>query len=388
MQVQFMEEFGVNIRNEDDLYQFKYNQLVAKWTPHETWECRGSILRRTNGTWKFVARPFDKFFNQHEGHSGVHEKAVFDANVHNYFLNEKADGTCIQVWWDDVKNTYRSSTLGTITPFLVGDYEFTFDDLFWKTLGENSKDMITFAKDKTFILELCCTANRIVTKYPEDKIFLLAVRDNESGEYTSRVDSESIVADHIGLNLHLPYFDSLVSLGINSLEELLLFVNKSTSNKELFGEYPEGFVVYDDSKPVCKIKNEAYLAMHNVSGGDTAHTRNVVIDCFFTNTLDDIYDHLIEPMQEYAEGLKDKVVALFEQIQTVMTEIENSEFETQKDYAMKVQAIAPKNFYGFFFQKKNEILDSEKPNMEIFTDWLTLNYKKFEDYWKDRETPD
>lgn len=188
MEVQFMEEFGVNVRNEDDLFQFKYNQLVAKWLRPETWECRGCILRRTNVTWKFVARPFDKFFNQHEGHSGVHEKAVFDANIKRYALIEKLDGTNISMWFDSKIGVWRISTLGAITTKNVGDYNITFADLFWKTTGDKISfvnKLSDFDKLYTFIFELCCNENRIVTKYKKNKIVLLGIRNLETGEYVS-----------------------------------------------------------------------------------------------------------------------------------------------------------------------------------------------------------
>ena len=61
----FMEKFGVGVKQEDDLYQFKYNMLAAKWLPDNiTKESRGVIIRRDNNAWSIVSRPFDKFFNQ------------------------------------------------------------------------------------------------------------------------------------------------------------------------------------------------------------------------------------------------------------------------------------------------------------------------------------
>lgn len=90
----FMEKFGVNVKQEDDLYLFKYGMISVKWDD-VTHECRGAILRPTKKGWEFLARPFDKFFNQHEGHCPVFEAKEFERRMDNLRLVEKADGSCI-----------------------------------------------------------------------------------------------------------------------------------------------------------------------------------------------------------------------------------------------------------------------------------------------------
>jgi len=281
------------------------------------------------------------------------------------------------------------STLGTITPQNVYDYEFTFEDLFWSTLGVNASDLSDDLWDKgtTYIFELCCAENRILTKYPQNTIFLLGWREIAHGLHAYREEQEEFVekAQSAGLNITMPYAEKLVNNGIETLEGVKLFVHEATSMTEMFGEYPEGFVIYDGLKPVCKIKNEQYLSLHHISGGDHLHTRNVVIDAYFAGTLDDIMDHLTDPMKEFAESLRHKVEALFLKIQHVFADMDHKHFDTQKDYALFVQANVDRQFWPFFFQKKEDILDQSTDHMEVFTNWLTLTYKRFLDYWKSQE---
>lgn len=47
-----------------------------------------------------------KFFNRNENQSGYLEKKVFDAHCSQFSLTEKADGTCIQLWYLILKSDF------------------------------------------------------------------------------------------------------------------------------------------------------------------------------------------------------------------------------------------------------------------------------------------
>jgi len=85
----FIEKFGVDVKKEDNLYQFKYNMITVNWSFPITHECRGVILRY-NGTWDYVSRPYNKFFNYHEPLCAIREKDF----APNLQIIEKADGCC------------------------------------------------------------------------------------------------------------------------------------------------------------------------------------------------------------------------------------------------------------------------------------------------------
>lgn len=381
----FMDKFGIGVKKEDDLYQFKYNQLAAKWNRDLTHQCRGVILRKTD-KWQYVSRPFDKFFNQHEGYCPVFQENDFNSRVNDLWIVEKADGTCIQLWYDNIKSKYRVSTLGTITTMNVQDYDITFEDLFWETLAINinESNMDLFNKNMTYIFELCCLENRILTKYPENVIFLLGARNIESGNFSCKEEQEKLVENAVlqGLKLKMPYYEHMTNSGINNLFDMKKFVHDAISMTDMFGDFPEGFVIYDGLKPIAKMKNEQYLSLHHVAGGDRLHTRNVIIDSYFANTIDDLYAHLDDRFKEFADSLKKKVESLFLRMQHTFSSMDAKLFETQKDYAIFIQGNADKEFWAFFFQNKEKLLDSTVDKMDLFTNWLSVSYKKFLDYWK------
>lgn len=384
----FLEKFGVDVKREDDLFLFKYDMLAARWSFAITHECRGVILRNTNGVWKFVCRPFDKFFNQTEPYCTIVEEPTFNSNCPQLSFVEKADGSMINLWFDDVKDTWRASTGGTITPGNAGDYDVKFDALFFQTLGlvaEQLKSVQSLDKGSTHIHELCCEENRIVTKYPENKVFLLGVRNNEHGTYMDVNAQEEILLEIMekGGKSTLPYRINFAYIDVKTLEQARAYVEAQSTNFKDFGEYPEGFIVYDGFKPLCKMKNMRYLQLHAFSGGDIGHTRNKVIEAFFTGTLDDYYMMLTERMKEFAESLKDKVVEQYKKMSAVSEHFVGKTFETQKDYALTVQKYVDKPFHAFFFSQKERILDADDLQ-DIFRVWISKNYGKFEDYWKGR----
>lgn len=372
----FMANFGVNVKVENDLFLFKYDQIAANWQKDLTRECRGVILRKSVNGWVVVSRPFDKFFNQHEGHSGIHDEKSFNAACSGFEFHEKGDGTCIQMWFDNVKRIWRASTLGTITPGQVGDIPgLTFDQLFWETMEKNGFDQSKLTesdRDYTFIFELCCAENRILTKYSHNKIFLLAARNKATGEYVSFEE----FADR--LHASKPTVNKFADLGITTLEQARDWVEAQSKNIDLYGEYPEGFVIYKNGTPVAKMKNRDYVDKHHAIGaGDILHTRNVVIERFFAGTLDDLMDVLVDSMKEYAERIRDWWIERSAENMVVCQELRKHDFETQKDFALYVQHHAPKQFAAFYFSNKDDILAGYVIT-PLLNKWIQDNWKKFE----------
>jgi hypothetical protein len=184
----FAEKFGVNVKTEEGgLFQFKYSPISAKWSRNIVSECRGTILRFTpNYGWVCCARPFDKFWNQHELACPYNDPKLFDASLGQFSFSEKIDGTCILLWWDPVLVRWRVSTLGCISTSFVADLVgVTFEDLFWRTIDKDR--VLSFfeplGRDYTGIFELYTAENRILTKYSSDRVYLLAIRGNIHGDY-------------------------------------------------------------------------------------------------------------------------------------------------------------------------------------------------------------
>lgn len=60
-----------------------------------------------------------------------------------------------------------------------------FEDAFWDLLckQEDAFEVIDtcFDKSRTYLFELCCEANRVVTRYKTDTLFLIGARERDTG---------------------------------------------------------------------------------------------------------------------------------------------------------------------------------------------------------------
>jgi hypothetical protein len=385
----FREKFGVVVKQEGNLFQFKYHMIEAKWTLPLTHKCRGVIVKyNIDGTWEYRSRPFDKFFNQHEGYSPVFDQRDFANCAPRMCSVEKADGTCIQVWWDPGHKKWRISTLGTITTLQIQDSDLTFDGLFRETVKDFENSTLfknDEAKEHTWIFELCCEDNRILTKYESDRAFLIGVRHTEHGTFAN----DEIMDEYVASLWTEGYTDIvrpsriwLSKIGIKELDQAIQWIESEAKKIDIYGEYPEGFVIYMDGKPLCKMKNVGYLQLHHVSGGDNLRTRNVIIESVLRGTIDDIQSALSVRMKTFADRCRQVLIQKQIETQKAVEEVASKEYETQKAFAMAVQQTAPKNMWAFFFKNKDKILADSTEVPDMFYSWMFNNYAKYIDDFK------
>lgn len=364
----FLENFGVNIRQEENLFLFKYGLIAAKWNDI-TKECRGFIAKFENGEWKCKARPYDKFFNLHEEQCPIAQESSFQNKKNNLSLAEKADGSCILLWHDDKQ--WRVSTLGSIETGPVYDFPFTFANLFNNTVSYDEKKL---NKNWTYIFELCCEDNRIVTRYGYDHAVMLGIRDRNSGLY---LDTK----EHISFfrNVRLPIRLSLHENDIETIQDLYELAEKESVHP-MYGEYPEGFVVYENDIPIAKIKNKKYLFLHKVGGGDIKQSMNQIVDAIFKGYLDDVYDSLTKKLKHFALNIQEQVRELEAKCLHNMNEIKSKGFSTRKEVAIYVNTHIEKNIRPYFFENIPHILSEENVDMDNFEKWLQKCYNKID--WK------
>ena len=135
-------------------------------------ECRG-LKFHPDGT--IGARPFHKWFNINEREET--QQHVVDLSLPHVIM-EKLDGSMIHPMMVD--GNVRWMTKMGITEVALQAEEF---------VAENTK-YLDFAcwcitNKLTPLFEWCSRKQKIVIDYPEDKLVLLAVRDNVTGEYLS-----------------------------------------------------------------------------------------------------------------------------------------------------------------------------------------------------------
>ena len=161
------------------------------------------------------------------------------------------------------------------------------------------------------------------------------------------------IADLLGVSL--PRKHLLKDLNIYSLDQVLAFVEESSKDKTL-GEFPEGWVLYVNGTPIAKIKNSLYVNLHHIGGGDTAHTKNVVIEAFFNASIDDMMKVLTDPMVAYVEALRKWYIAKSAEVMADYRSISEGTYADQKAYALRVQKIADKGLMALFFAEKEKVI--------------------------------
>lgn len=356
----WLEKFGVMVKKKGDLYLFKYNQLRAKWMEPLTHQCRGPIFRYYDGLWVRLTRPFDKFFNQSEGHCPFFNEAAFNQSLPQFSLTEKADGTCIQVWFDSNTFLWRISTLGSIETTSMGDCGLTFGQLFERALGGSVADLgAHLCQQTTYIFELCTEENRIVTGYNIDTVFLLGARDVASGNHLP----ESRLAEHVsnwstvGFNVRSPHSFSALETGLTTLGEVKCFVEDQSQDFSRYGENPEGFIIYHRGAPVAKMKNCLYLVLHRRAGAPS-QTMEYVLEALFNETLDDVAGALPAAAQEFAPFARGAAAHLLGELQRAVRQVlALPGVHSERDLALAIPgAVADRRFRPFFFRAKAEFV--------------------------------
>jgi len=387
LQEDFMDKFGVKVKNEGRYYLFKYGQIQAKWNEYLTLQCRGHILE-FDETWCWRSRPFDKFFNQCEPKCPFYNEEKFNSHLEDFELIEKADGTCIQVWYDGTK--WRFSTLGTITPVNVGSYGFTFTDLFENVLKKGLMDLGEYLSvENTYIFELCSEENRVVTRYPQNVIFLLGVRSIVDGNHFEESFLNNLVQilSQNGFNIRMPC--KVVSKDFGNILAMIDFIEEEGKNYEKYGEFPEGFIIYWRGMPVAKMKNRHYLQLHR-NMGSPVQFQEFIVDLIFEGRIDDAIGTIPVSMQDFVSFAKVEVKLIFECLVSLVVTVRENIFVNQKAYAEKVLIITPdKRFQNFLFRQKQQIL-IEDNSYEVIEEWLFKNRARFFDdvkkKWKEKQS--
>ena len=239
-------EFAIIVKKVDDLLVLNYNQIESPKTHPIVIECRSLIL---DTNFNVVSRSFDRFFNYGEA-LNVQE----DVDFSKARAFEKVDGSLIKIY--NHKGVWYAATRGTAYAESHAGDGPTFKELVLKSLNLDSEEEFQdvcesyLDREWTYIHELTSFENRVVKAYEGYKLHYLSSRHNATGEYGDWFEEAS--AEKIGARLiNFWRFDSVESC-VRTAREL----------KNL----DEGYVIYQDGKPMMKIKSPAYLAVHAIRG--------------------------------------------------------------------------------------------------------------------------
>lgn len=245
--IEAVAEHGVNFVREGDLACLTYGLVEAKASNDIANECRGLILRETDAGWVVVGRSFDRFFNY--GENGT---LMYKGKLLEWFT--KLDGSLIKVYHDG--KSWRIGTKSTIDAYYLSEFSrkdaqrydgkklvrdallLDGEEAFQRYMDSASHGR----RDITFSFELTSPFNRVITKYDETRVRLLAVRQH-NGEYVNRRKFEG--------------FFEILEGEIGTPEE---FIERAAE----LTDFQEGYVGYYEGVPVVKLKSRKYVAAHHV----------------------------------------------------------------------------------------------------------------------------
>ena len=295
-------ELGIKVKEypEEGLYILNYDQIKSPKDNVIVQECRSlAITVNSFAVFRVISRSFNRFFNLGENEC----KANLD-DFHKYSVYEKLDGSLVSLYYFKGEWHFRTKSLAFSEGELNGT-GVTFKDIIDEALPEKLKSVIESTSSYhldcnfTFIFELVSPLNRVVVRYSEPKLYLLAIVDSYTGRYTDFSDL-SWLANLIGVDTPKRYT-------FESVHDCLETVKALPVSEE-------GYVLYDHNNvPVAKCKSPAYLAAHRLKGDGLTPKR--ICQLVLTNETDEYYSifpedkKYIEPYREAYGKLQFEVKA-------------------------------------------------------------------------------
>ena len=251
-------------------------------------ECRGITFDKHG---KLVSRPFHKFFNLGEKEATLEQNLDWSSVE---CVMDKRDGSMISpVLFEDGTVRFKTKRTYTSDEAKHANENFGPDSPQYKL----SKHLCEL--NCTPIFELTSPANRIVVAYKETSLTLLAIRNNEDGQYWSRGQLEAIA-----MQWYVPVVE------LNLWTNIADYKDKMNTLTAF-----EGFVIQFLNGEMIKMKTLWYMSLHrNV----TFTTEKNVVEMIFDETLDDFKSYCTT-VEDF--DLFNKVVDLESRVNKTLSEI-------------------------------------------------------------------
>lgn len=322
---QLKQEHSVNVKEypQEGLLVLNYDQIESPKN-EITNECRGLIL---SSDFKVVSRAFDRFFNY-----GEQPETQKHLNFKKAVAFDKIDGSLIKIYYYNGK--WEIATRGTaFAETGVNGFDITFRDLVLKALKmseqefqQNASNILS--RDETYICEVTSMENRVVTCYQGYSLYLLAVRDNQTGNY------KECYTFFDEVKYPKEYHFSSVDECINTVKNL--------------PDLQEGYVIYQDGVPVCKVKSPAYLACHAIKGEGLTPKR--IMDLVIMNEQNEYLAYYPEDQVHFDPYIESFNKMLEDMHQTYS---KFKDIEEQKEFALCVKDM-PYSSALFIARKSGE----------------------------------
>jgi hypothetical protein len=312
-----------------ELYHLSYDQLESPKGHPIVRECRGIILNSIDN-WAVVAYPFNRFSNFGETWGDTIDWSSIRTG-------EKVDGSMCVLW--NYKGTWEVSTKGSPDAGgNVGDFNFTFSDLFWKTLNTyipiaDLDDILR--PEYTFIFELTSIYNRVVVQHKTSALTFIGARNN--------LDFQEIPVSEYSCSFPVPVVKEYPLNNISQIEAAALALDPM---------HNEGFVVVDQNFGRVKMKSPSYVMIHHMKDG---FGQRRMIRLLQLGETSEVLSYFPEYMDLFNE-VQAKVDAMIATIEAEYAAIKH--LTDRKEFAL--QAVKSKNsgvLFALFLGKTTNVRD-------------------------------
>ena len=300
---------------------FNYDMIESDNYDSIVKDARGLVLD-SEANFKAVRKGFNRFFNYGEAPAAKIDWDSADATI-------KEDGTLIFLSHYDGRWIW-----GTRQNFDVENAEM--QSTLYPTFGALLKDVIAKHYPKfdvtkalegdTYCFELCTRFNRIVIDYPEPKLFLLAVFDNDGAGVSPGFEYSSTYANSFA---DVWEVDRPKYYKMSSPEDY-------TNLVEGFGVRHEGIVVRDAHGQRVKMKSKLYFELHKTVNNGCV-TDEAAVKMIRTGEDAEFLSYFPEYKKRFDE-LRFRVNCAIMRVKFIKTCVEgeiNEEHLSRKDFALR-----------------------------------------------------
>ena len=161
-------------------------------------ECRGIVFKKVGEEYEIVLRKFHKFFNVNERPETQLTKIKWNRS---FRILEKMDGSLVSPLKMQPSDELKEEKLCFTTMLGFTDVA-TMVDEYVEKLKESDRnkllELCNYCIDKkwTPLFEFCSPQQQIVIEYLEESLTLLAIRENESGNYVDFKEMVKLLKDN------------------------------------------------------------------------------------------------------------------------------------------------------------------------------------------------
>lgn len=344
-----VEKYGLKLSEQNNLILLKYSQIHSKHkTAMACRQARGIILKKD--TFDVVSISFTRFFNH--GESGA-DSIIFDRAK----VLKKEDGSLMTMYF--YNGQWRVQTTGMIDANgSVGNHEFSFAELFWKTFNDNGGRLDKLDKNKCYCFELCTVYNQVVALHQTPHLVLLNVRNRM--DYSEATYKELVsIGEQIGIK-------TVEAFDFNNLSEVI-------NAKDTLHMEDEGYVVWDDTTGKrIKLKNAKYVLMHQTK--NNSFNPDDLFTIVKANELDEflatfpMYKKQLEDMQKWYLNTQSFLKEYDKVVESLVQDVGFNRM-SRKEFAQKVfqdlGKVGLKRLTGACFRYLDG--DSETPSESFVT---------------------